>query len=837
MCGAMSGADRRLDLPGRNRFAPPEREPRLLWISTPRELAAGLVAGCVGVVAVAGALAAFDADTAVAAIALLVVVGLVGARARLVAGLAVAVVALVALVYFFFPPYHSFTIDQQTDTGLLLAFIGAACLFSYLAARQGTSRTELDARIAELDTLQEITGALSRAATEQAVAETIIQDAVGLLGASAGAVQLVEDGGEWLRIVAWAGFDEAVIAQFDRIPVETATPSGDAMRTRRPVLVGAAERDRYADVLRTAAGTAVVPLLDDGAPIGLLAFRFDDREHFTRRDERLLTALAERTALALVRARLYEAEYRARERLDAVLRQLPVGVAIADVNGEVEVANDAARSLASAGIPDGDRIPLAAALRGEEVEEVRDLELETPAGRRAVVASVAPIRRVEGAIDGAVVTLVDVTERRRSEESMRFLAEAGELLSSSLDYEQTLARFASLAVPRLADWCSIDLVDERGEIRNVAVAHAQPEKVALAHELQRRFPPRADAPTGTPAVIRSGKPEMISHIDDAIIVAAVGEDPELLGMIRALGLRSSITLPLVTRGHVLGAITLVNAETPHEFDQDDLHFAELVARRAALAIDNARLYRTQREIAHTLQASLLPAALPALDDVVVAVRYRPAGEGLEVGGDFYDVWRLPDGRVGVMIGDVCGKGTEAAALTSLMRHTIRGLLRREPSPAAVLLDVNELMLEHGDGTRFATAVLGVAESAGPDAYRVRLCCAGHPLPLLIAPERVERAAKHYGIVLGISDRVPLVDEHCTVARGQTLLLWTDGVTERRRDGQLFGEERLMAIAAQHAGESPERLLEVIETTVEQFSPVPFEDDIAMLAFQPVPHPR
>lgn len=183
----------------------------------------------------------------------------------------------------------------------------------------------------------------------------------------------------------------------------------------------------------------------------------------------------------------------------------------------------------------------------------------------------------------------DATER------LAFLLRASELLAESLDYEETLKKVAALAVPAIADWCSIDLVDEEGRPRNVAVAHADPDKVRFARELQERFPPDPDAPTGTPNVIRSGEPEFYPEITAEVIAAAGVDDPELLDIIRELGLQSSMNVPLLVGNRVLGAMSLVGAESGQRFGPEDLRFAQDLARRAALAIDTARRYGEQQE--------------------------------------------------------------------------------------------------------------------------------------------------------------------------------------------------------------------------------------------------
>jgi signal transduction histidine kinase len=196
--------------------------------------------------------------------------------------------------------------------------------------------------------------------------------------------------------------------------------------------------------------------------------------------------------------------------------------------------------------------------------------------------------------------LYDLAERARARAA--FLAEASGLLSSSLVVEGTLARLAELAVPRLADWCVIDMVGADGAIDRLAVAHQDPAKVAWAEELRQRYPPDPDAPTGVPHVVRTGEPEFLPEIPQELLEAAGADDPELAEVIRQLGLRSWLCVPLIARGRTLGALTLVGAESGRTFTRDDFELAQELAARAAIAVDNARLYRESERRADAARA-------------------------------------------------------------------------------------------------------------------------------------------------------------------------------------------------------------------------------------------
>ncbi|MEN9935391.1 MAG: hypothetical protein RLZZ387_1970 [Chloroflexota bacterium] len=218
---------------------------------------------------------------------------------------------------------------------------------------------------------------------------------------------------------------------------------------------------------------------------------------------------------------------------------------------------------------------------------------------RWFIGRASPVRAPGGEIVEWVGTCTDIDDQKRASEAQRFLGEASALLADTLDYEETLARVAQLAVPHIADWCAVDICEADGQLRRLAVAHVDPSKVTLAWELNRRYPFNSSAPTGVANVLRTGKSEMISEIPEELIRTVV-KDPELREITLSLGLRSSMVVPLVTRGRTLGAISLVAAESGRLFSRSDLELAEDLARRAAVAVDNAELYRELHQFRATL---------------------------------------------------------------------------------------------------------------------------------------------------------------------------------------------------------------------------------------------
>lgn len=325
----------------------------------------------------------------------------------------------------------------------------------------------------------------------------------------------------------------------------------------------------------------------------------------------------ERRAAEAERERLLTQLEAERSRLEAVLEYLPVGVVIAEspagriVRGNARMeriwqrsadsSEDMAEAFRAAGFhADGRELrpeewPLARSIRSGDVitdEEVGFLRADGTRGTMSV--SSAPIRGARAEILAGVATFTDITERKQEEEAQRFLAEAGALLAGSLDYETTLASIARLAVPTLADWCIIDMEGDNDTITRVAVAHNDPGKEKLVTDLNIGIPPDRSVRAGVFRVLETGRSQFLPEITDAVLVA-ITSDPEQIAILHGLGLVSGMCVPLRARGRTLGAISLFSAESGRRFSRRDLAFAEEVARRAAVAVDNARLYRQSQE--------------------------------------------------------------------------------------------------------------------------------------------------------------------------------------------------------------------------------------------------
>jgi serine phosphatase RsbU (regulator of sigma subunit) len=402
-----------------------------------------------------------------------------------------------------------------------------------------------------------------------------------------------------------------------------------------------------------------------------------------------------------------------------------------------------------------------------------------------VVAAYVAVAVVVGSLEAAS------SSARAGRQRLTFLAEANDLLSSSLDYERTLAGVARLAVPGLADWCAITTFGPDGATLSQDVAHADPEKVKWVREMSTHYPPDLGDPTQPLAqVMRTGRAIVIPKVTEEQIRAGA-RDEEHLRAIRALDLRSAVVVPLQARGRTFGAMTMVMAESGRRYRSQDLTLMEQLARSASTALDNARLYSESTQVARTLQQSLLPADLPEIPGVEVAARDRAATEGTLVGGDFYDLFETGRGDWVMVVGDVCGKGPEAAALTGLVRHTIRAVSVREEDPSRVLQTVNRQILR-GEAERFCTVMVARVRPNGK-RVDVMVSCAGHPPPLVLRPGRAVQAADCEGTLLGIFSDPQLVDRSVELGPGDSVVLYTDGAVERFERAGRSGDAHLVSL--------------------------------------------
>jgi PAS domain S-box-containing protein len=422
-----------------------------------------------------------------------------------------------------------------------------------------------------------------------------------------------------------------------------------------------------------------------------------------------------------------------------------------------------------------------------------------------------------------------VEARRR----LALLAAAGPALSASLDYTETLKRITRLLVPELADWCLLDGVEDDGSVSQLAAAHADPGKEDLLASLKehRRF--GGDDPGSTSEVLRTGESVLIPDLPDAAFYERELGSGEHLDVLLQLEPRSLMCVPLLARGRTIGAITLISSGPERRYGEEDLALAEDLAYRCALAADNARLYRDRSEIARVLQRSLLPPHLPEIPGVEVGAEYLPVGEANEVGGDFYDLINTVENGWICAIGDVRGKGVEAASVTALARYTIRAVTLKDDRPSEILAALNEAMLRQLSEDRFCTAAcIRLEPEDGSPGVGIDVSRAGHPAPLLVSSDGKVEEVGPPGRALGVFDDAELGDGSLRFMPGEALVLYTDGVTEARSpDGDFFGDERLRCLLTSCSTLDAAGIAARIKNVVLDFQEGYPRDDLAVLVLR------
>jgi serine phosphatase RsbU (regulator of sigma subunit) len=433
----------------------------------------------------------------------------------------------------------------------------------------------------------------------------------------------------------------------------------------------------------------------------------------------------------------------------------------------------------------------------------------------------------------------------RDQERLQFLDELSGALSSTLRLDATLNELAGFAVPRIAEWCIVRMVESTANPQPVVgAAHVDPARRATLRRLADRIPGDPAQVGQIDEALRAGRPLIRgSHAGRAL--RPLFADSEGRRALDEVGVDALAIFPLRARGRLLGAIGFGNGPG-RALTADDLELAESVAARAAVIVDNARLFDEQSVVARALQDSLLPGSLPEIPGIQLGARYRAAGRGLDVGGDFYDAFQADANWWVFAVGDVCGHGVEAAATTGLVRHTIRSSAMAGVMPSAILARLNQMLLRHTAewantdddrlpiSPRFCTVLVGTAQptSRGVDLI---VCSGGHPLPLVgRAVGRVEPVGVP-GTLLGVTDEVSLTDTVVHLDPGEALVCYTDGLIDRRRGRtRAFGEEGVVKAIYQGKGRSATDLANLIESEAVAFVDDDPTDDMAVLTLRAVP---
>jgi serine phosphatase RsbU (regulator of sigma subunit)/anti-sigma regulatory factor (Ser/Thr protein kinase) len=387
---------------------------------------------------------------------------------------------------------------------------------------------------------------------------------------------------------------------------------------------------------------------------------------------------------------------------------------------------------------------------------------------------------------------------------MSYLAEAGEMFGNSLDVRMTAAIVPQVLVPRLGRWSALHLLDERGRLRLEALTHVHEEVLGL---LRDELAPLAE-PGGALRVLLEDRAE------------ATGLSAPLDG----------VAVPLRVGGRVLGTIS-VGRPVDRSHKPEELLVLTELARRAAQSLDNAQRDSAHVATSQALQHALLPRALPVAEGVAFAAAYLPVSAGSDVGGDFYDVLALGPGRWFAVVGDVCGKGPRAAARTGLVRDVLRVLLRDGQPLGRTFELLNEMMMEAGDPSQFATVALALITRQDTDSPSlvVELVLAGHEQPALVHADGTVSYLGTHGSAVGLVRSFAVHPTRHVLLAGDTLVFYTDGVTEHRRGVDLFGQDRLAEVLRRTARGTVEGVISSVLQAVEDYSAEPPRDDVAVVA--------
>jgi PAS domain S-box-containing protein len=475
-----------------------------------------------------------------------------------------------------------------------------------------------------------------------------------------------------------------------------------------------------------------------------------------------------------------------------------------------------------------ERLPGRRALAGEDgAEEVVRFRLRATGEEHWSAVKATPIRDDDGFVTMAINVIEDITTHKRAERAQRFLADSSALLGASLEPADVLGEVATLAVPEIADWVAVHMPGDSG-IELMALAHRDPELLRRAEELDRLMPTRHDAPRGVANVLRTGQSELYPDIPE--LQPQTDDERMRAEHVQRFRMRSALVVPMTARGKTLGALTLATDRSGRRFDEHDLALAEELGRRCATAVDNARLFSERAYIARTLQQSLLPAELPDIPGIEAAARFRPTGEGNEVGGDFYDLFESGGRGWAVVMGDVCGKGPDAAAVTALARYTLRAAAMRERLPSRSLGLLNEALLRQRSDRRFCTVAYAYLEPLSVGA-RLGFASGGHPLPLLLRADGSVQLVGEPGTLLGVLPDPIFEDRSLSLAPGDAVVFYTDGVIEGRGRAPSLDEEGLAHLVAACAGEGADAIAARVEDAAVAAQDGSPRDDIAVLVLR------
>ncbi len=426
------------------------------------------------------------------------------------------------------------------------------------------------------------------------------------------------------------------------------------------------------------------------------------------------------------------------------------------------------------------------------------------------------------ALSSAIGDLLDERrDRENATEAIQFLSHAGELLNASLELNPTIDGLLELAVGRFADWAQVDLFNHSGLLRTYAVQHRDPAMRRFARNMENRAHFDLEGPGGVPKVARTGEYELLGSIPPELIDQVV-PDLEDRKMYRAWGANSGLIVPMRARGRVIGVLSFIYGDEGDTYTEHDVPFVQEFANRAALSLDNARMFERERHVADTLQNAALPQRLPRVPGFLFDKAYYPGATEAEVGGDWYDAFMLPDGRLAISIGDVGGKGLRAAVLMSEMRHSMRANALDDRCTPSDVLDRANRLLKLSGASLIVTAFFGFID---PVTLTLTYAAAGHPGPILAERGEAARVLPTDGVPLGVDFAEPPHTFIVQLGAGALLALYTDGLLEFDRD-IIGAEQRIIAATSALREQRPRDFAVALYETV--LGTAARKDDVALL---------
>jgi len=688
-----------------------------------------------------------------------------------------------------------------------------------------------------------------------------------LLGWQSGALWEVPDGSPTLRFVRgwsvpeidaeplWKLSRELSFERGDGL-IGRAWESGEVARPLHEPPYSSFARGPLAMELGLRSGFALpVPAGRDREALAIVEFHTVSEVSDGEQPLALLTSFAEQLA-AFVQRRRDEARARydladgerARQHLAEVVRSTQDAVLTKDLDCIITSWNPAAERLYgySAGEAVGRHISflvpadhkneemmiLDRVKRGERLETYETERIRADGARIAVWLTVSPVTVPNGGLIGASVIARDITSARRRRQAQEFLLSASRLLDSSLDPDQTARTIVGTIVPELAEICVLDFLREDGWLGDSVVAGIDQRAAARLEQIRRESPldPNGEHPVAQ--VLREGRPMVWRDLTEPGVIDDVAQSEEHRQLISDAGYRSAAVVGLVARGRVLGTLSFLHAHRDLRYDPGDLDFLGELADRAALVLDNARLYKERDETAQNLQRGLRPPGPAEVPGLEISVVFEPAGRTIEIGGDVYDVLPTEDG-CWILIGDVAGKGSAAAGVSVALRHSVRGLTREIDQPDEVLRRVNELLLAGSTLNDFATAVLArLRRSEG--GWRLTLASSGHPPALHITESGPRQLGG--GAVLGGWADAEVARHEATLGPEDTLVLYTDGWLEAGPVRAHADPDAMASLACSLNELDPEELTGRLREDALGRGAGELRDDLVVLALRPCPVP-